>query len=253
MPFEITVLGSGTIIPTKDRSAPSIHVRCVDEDFLIDCGPCTLNELERSGVRFTDVRRIFLTHYHPDHTLGTVHLLCALNQMPPASMGRVTIYGPDGLGDFFKKMNLLYPSSVPKYNFLEIEELSLSGVVVNITSDYSIRTAKTVHTGSSIAYRFHSGERSFVYTGDTELSESLIAFSKGCDLLITECSFPESRKVDGHMIPSDIASLAREAQVGAVLIIHMYPEALDSDIVGIVKKNYQGEVILGYDSFRITI
>jgi len=253
MPFHITVLGSGTIIPLKDRLAPSIHVRCVNEDFLIDCGPCTLNELENSGIRFTDVRRIFLTHYHPDHTLGIVHLLCALNQMPPVSVERITIYGPPGLGDFLKKMSLLYPSSAPKYNFLEIEELPVSGVIKNITSDYSIRTVKTVHTGSSIAYRFHSGDKSFVYTGDTQLSESLIAFSKGCDLLITECSFPESRRVDGHMVPSDIATLAREAQVDAILIVHMYPEALDSDIVSIVRKKYSGKVILGYDSFRITI
>jgi len=252
MSFRISVLGSGTIIPTKDRNATSLLVEVAGENVLFDCAPCALNSLERLGVPFHRIDRIFLTHFHPDHTLGLGHLMAALNQLPQAMVGGIELYGPEGLTDFMRYWHKLYPSTRPKFNYMNVTEVKEGPI--DTGSPYLVSSLSVRHSGGrALAYRMEFGDRSLVYTGDTEVMVKLVDFARGCDLLISECSFSDGSSAAGHMTPSDVAKIASGASVGAVLLVHMYPDVLKTDIESVVRREYKGRLYVGYDSFQVTI
>jgi len=252
MAIRITVLGSGTIIPTDKRNPTSILLEIAGEMVLLDCAPCALASLESVGLRFSDVDRVFITHFHPDHTLGLGRLMAALNQLPPAVVRPIEIYGPEGLEEFIERWHILYPATTPKHGGVKLIELGEEAGLPSLP--YSFRCMGVRHGGMrALAYRFEFNGVSVVYTGDTEIFEGLVEFVRGCDLLISECSFPDTHRVDGHMTPEDVSELAAESSVGAVLVVHMYPELDGIDVESIIRRKYRGRIYLGYDSFQITI
>ena len=68
MSAQVTILGTGTIIPTPEREATSLVVACGGEPYLFDCGPGTLDALEGAGLSFRELKHVFLTHYHRSYT-----------------------------------------------------------------------------------------------------------------------------------------------------------------------------------------
>jgi ribonuclease BN (tRNA processing enzyme) len=253
MAFRIIVLGSGTIIPSIERRATSLLVEAGGEHVLFDCGPGTLEALEEHGFSFRSLRIIFLTHYHPDHSLGLAHLLAALNADPAASIEHViTVYGPVGLRELVVRLQACYRSIIPKRHVLELIEIG-EGVVPRGAAA-SISAAAASHgDAAALAYRVDFEGMSVVFTGDTSFSESLVQFSKGADFLFAECSFPDSRPIEGHLTPAVVGRLAAAAGVGRVILVHMYPLFDGADPIAGVKKQYGGPVDIAYDSMEFDV
>lgn len=75
IPFEITILGTSSALPTSLRY-PTAHVLNVRERFfLIDCGEGTQIQLRKYGVKFSRINHIFISHLHGDHYFGLIGLL----------------------------------------------------------------------------------------------------------------------------------------------------------------------------------
>lgn len=75
MTFSLTVLGSSSALPTRDRF-PTAHALNVHERFfLVDCGEGTQLQMRRYGVRFSRLDHIFISHLHGDHFFGIYGLL----------------------------------------------------------------------------------------------------------------------------------------------------------------------------------
>ncbi|MCF8358129.1 MAG: ribonuclease Z [Prolixibacteraceae bacterium] len=75
MPFELTILGTSSALPTSSRY-PTAHVLNVRERFfLIDCGEGTQIQLRKLGVRFSRINHLFISHLHGDHYYGLIGLL----------------------------------------------------------------------------------------------------------------------------------------------------------------------------------
>jgi ribonuclease BN (tRNA processing enzyme) len=253
MAFRIIVLGSGTIIPSTERRATSLLVEAGGEHVLFDCGPGTLEALEENGISCQSLRTIFLTHYHPDHSLGLAHLLAALNVDPAASIEHViTVYGPVGLRELVARLQACYRSMIPKRHVLELIEIG-EGAVPRDGAACVSAAAASHGEAAALAYRVDFEGASVVFTGDTSFSESLVQFAKGADFLFAECSFPDSRPVEGHLTPSAVGRLAAVAGVGRVILVHMYPLFDGEDPAAGVKRHYAGPVDVAYDSMEFDI
>ena len=64
----LTILGSGTCVPSLKRSSCAILVACGSSRILVDCGPGTMRRLLEAGTEISEISHILLSHFHPDHS-----------------------------------------------------------------------------------------------------------------------------------------------------------------------------------------
>jgi ribonuclease Z len=100
--LEITFLGTSSGVPTRSRNVSSVVMKLPQraELWLFDCGEGTQHQLIKSDLRSSQIRRIFVTHMHGDHTFGLMGLLatCGL----AGNVEQIDLYGPPELGDYIK-------------------------------------------------------------------------------------------------------------------------------------------------------
>jgi ribonuclease BN (tRNA processing enzyme) len=256
--MQVIILGSGTIIPCSHRRSTSLLIEWHGELILLDCGPGALDAVERTNYSYQDIRRVFLTHYHADHTLDLGRLLSAVNndESYPRYWG-VKVYGPAGLAPFVEAWQELYRSTIPKRRFLEVMEVG-EGTVLS-RGAASVSAVEVDHGESTaLAYRVEDDGKSITYTGDTGYTGRLVELAGGTDLLVSECSFPDGHPVIGHLTPAVVGRIAAEAGVGKVVLVHMYRAAYRPmyDYQGLtegVKRLFDGPVAVGRDGMRIVL
>jgi len=97
---EITFLGTSSGVPTRSRNVSSVALRLPQraEVWLFDCGEGTQHQLQKSDIKSSQIRRIFVTHMHGDHTFGLIGLIASCGL---AGTGQpIDIYGPKGLKEY---------------------------------------------------------------------------------------------------------------------------------------------------------
>lgn len=79
MPFELTILGSSSALPTSDRYPTAQVLNVPGHFFLIDCGEGTQIQLRRNKISFSKIKHIFISHLHGDHYYGLIGLISTMN------------------------------------------------------------------------------------------------------------------------------------------------------------------------------
>ncbi len=91
--MELITLGTSSGVPTKDRNQSAHLVSTKNYDILMDCGEGTQKQLKIKGLSPTRIKKILITHWHGDHSLGILGLLQSLAFLSEEIV-RVEIYGP---------------------------------------------------------------------------------------------------------------------------------------------------------------
>ena len=254
--MKLIILGAGTCIPMPYMASPSLAMMIKDRTVLFDMGPGTMRQLSRIGIKPDKIDQIFISHFHPDHTADLIHFLFATRNPPNLENRKpFIIAGPVGFKDFLKKLKKAYGNwlDIPS-ELMEIDELDIDKQEKRHYRDFDIITQPIGHTPHSLAYRIEDQHgKNFVYTGDTDPCDEVVEIAEGCDLLITECSSPESEGMGGHLTPSQAGRIATLSGIKKLVLIHFYPEVLETDIAGDCRKTYKGELILGRDLLHISI
>ncbi len=95
MSFTVTILGSGSAVPTNSRFPTSQLVTCNNRHILIDCGEGTQFQLRKFNLKIQSIQIILISHLHGDHFFGLPGLLSTMHLL-----GRdkgLKIIGPEGL------------------------------------------------------------------------------------------------------------------------------------------------------------
>jgi ribonuclease BN (tRNA processing enzyme) len=90
-------------------------------------------------------------------------------------------------------------------------------------------------------------------SGDTDYCQSIVDLAREADLLVLECSFPEGRKVEGHLTPSLAGRIASESHCRRLLLTHLYPVCDSADVVGPCRDIFKGDIILAEDLMRVIV
>lgn len=251
--MELTILGSGTGIPSLQRGAPGHLITIDNEPLLFDSGSGTLLRLLNVGIDYKQLNYVFYTHTHSDHTADLVPLIQALRTTPNYKRKeQLNIYGPAGFTNFLKILTQAFGVWLLEPNFpLEIHELGQDQVNI---SNWSIKTICMKHTQAAIAYRIESKEgHSVVYSGDTDYCLEIIELAKRANILILECSFPDHKKVQGHLTPSEAAEIAEKAECEHLILTHLYPpvEELEAKIKSNCHRIYSGKISIARDYMKL--
>lgn len=73
--MQATLLGTGCPPPNPSRRGPATLVRAGAEILLVDAGSGVAVQLQRAGVRTSQLRTVLLTHLHSDHVIDLGHLV----------------------------------------------------------------------------------------------------------------------------------------------------------------------------------
>ncbi|MGD8367486.1 MAG: MBL fold metallo-hydrolase [Desulfobacterales bacterium] len=251
-----TILGSGTCVPSLERSACSVLLETEKEKILFDAGPGTMRRLLESGITIFELTAIFFSHFHPDHTAELVPLLFS-TKYPDGSRRKtpLRLVAGSGFAAFFKRLENAYGQWIELApGILEITEMSVEGRDRLRIGDCLLETTPVVHRPESIACKVTDGAgRSMVYSGDTDFSENLVQLARSADLFFCESALPDERKVEGHLTPSEAGEMAARAGVGTLVLTHLYPECEGVDLIGQCRKAFGGSVVVAKDLMRLPL
>lgn len=252
----VTILGSGTCVPSLERSSCAVLVEIGRSKVLIDSGAGTMRRLLESGVTIFDLSHIFYSHFHPDHSGELVPLLFA-TKYPQSSCRRssLTICAGIGFNKFFKGLKKVYGHWIElDAGMLSILELDTGGPDAVRFDDFSVTSLPVNHNPESLAYRIADDRgRSVVYTGDSDVCDNLVTIARGADMLICESALPDALKVDGHLTPSLAGQVATQANVGQLVLTHFYPECDQTDVAQECRKTYAGPLVLARDLMNLKL
>ena len=158
MDLDVLFVGTAGAAPSAQRGLPAIVVRRGGERLLFDCGEGTQRQLMRS-IGLVDFEEIFLTHYHADHVLGLPGMLksFALRQRERP----LTIYGPPGLGSFWRLLDPIVgrlPFKVTLHTIAPNHELRRDG--------YRLAAYEVDHRGLALGYAIVENPRPGVFDPD---------------------------------------------------------------------------------------
>jgi ribonuclease BN (tRNA processing enzyme) len=283
----VVLLGTGNPQPDPDRSGAATAVVVNGSAYLVDFGPGVVRRaaaaVSDKGIRELDpsnIRFVFATHLHSDHTAGYPDLI-----LTPWAMGRqrpLEVYGPKGLSAMTEHILAAYREDIAirrdgmekaspdgwKVNAHEIKP----GVIFR-DNNVTVTAFPTKHGEweQSFGYRFDTADRSVVITGDTTPAQTTIDACRGCDVLVHEAltekflNNPMRPNAQGydiraysekyHTTTTQLAVLARKARPGLLILTHnpitlrpnRRPFASTPDDLLQEMKGYPGKVVVGRD------
>jgi len=245
--MKIILLGTGVAIPQKDRGQSGLIVDAGSDKkyspLLFDCGCGVLQRIYQSGYRHTNITNVFLSHLHLDHC-GDVLALVKANWLCDTT--KLDLWGPVGTRQWLDDLLAAYPYMQDKVE-IGVTEL-VPGQVIWVEG-LEVECLRTVHALPSLGFTLTSGGKTMVYSGDTEPVDDIVKASEGIDLLIHECSFPDTFEVTNHATPGTLAEKLKATSIGRIVLTHLYPQTrgFEAGMVKVLAEACRCPVEIGYD------
>lgn len=281
--MDVTLLGTGSPVPTVERGGTSQVITVDEEPILVDCGPLTVHRMVENGIDPGTVETLFFTHQHVDHNADFFQFVIA-----SWSLGResLSIYGPEGTADYLDALYDLYDEDIayrerfgyPADGIEDVEVVTTDSELSVSTETWSATALPVDHSIETYAYRFadQATGQTCVVSGDTRRIDELATFAEGADLLIQDCCIApvaDDATADGvlddrfttpldddhrqkhkqnHCDPGDAGWLAERAGVDTLVLTHLLPYR-DHDAMGEqASAVFDGEVVVAADGLTIS-
>jgi ribonuclease Z len=153
MTLTLTVLGTSSMVPTKERNVQAFLLEYKGELILVDCGEGTQRQMNIAGFSRAKIRKVLITHWHGDHVGGLISLIQTI--FNSEYQETLHIYGPKGSKerlahlrktvDFENEVNIevheLEPGKDEVLTFFE-------------NSEYELQCAAMRHSTPTLGYAF---------------------------------------------------------------------------------------------------
>lgn len=127
MIFSVTILGSGSAVPTPSRFPTAQFVSCKNRSILIDCGEGAQFQMRKYGLKIQSLQLILISHLHGDHFFGLVGLLSTMHLL--GRNNGLTIIGPKGLEEIIRsQLEIGYSKLDFEIEFKQLEKGDISCV-----------------------------------------------------------------------------------------------------------------------------
>jgi len=272
----ITLLGTGSPMPSPDRAGPATLISAGDEHYLVDAGRGVLMRLAAAGLGAPNLTAVLLTHLHSDHItdLNDVITTRWVMTFVPTPL---TIVGPVGTKAVVDHiMASLEPDMAYRIAHHadldgppQIEVIEVDSGPVDLPGDVRITCAPTDHkpVEPSIGFRFEHDGVSVVAAGDTVPCPGLDSLCDGADALVHTvirkdiiANLPLQRikdTLDYHSSPEEAAQTATRGGVGTLVLTHYVPPiptgGAGDDWRALAAEHFTGRVELGDDLHRVEI
>jgi ribonuclease BN (tRNA processing enzyme) len=280
----LVMLGTGAgpnpMVPGRTRKMTS-HVMVNNSTaYVLDCGLGVTNQFAITGVPFTAVRSIFITHHHPDHNIeyGPFLLLGWVQGLQSS----VRAFGPPPLKQMTEDLLRAYKATIDFWvEDLKVKPLTSPGVMEvsapgTVMQDENVKVSAALvqhpPVRPALAYRFDFHDRSIAFSGDTAPVEAVARLAKGADILVHEAMYVPAleayihdriakgspirfddymahMRVD-HSPVEDAGRIAREAGVQTLVLSHLTPgiDGIQDDVWrNLAATQFKGKILVARD------
>ena len=193
-------------------------------------GSGLLRQLKRAGLRWMDMREIFVTHKHVDHLLGIVWMVRMFCQGINRAQceGGAVIYGHDEVIGVIESMSrMLFPEKEtrhigPSLRLVTVQDGEETELIGRRTSFFDIRSTKAKQYGFSM----DAGGKRLTCCGDEPYNECERPWAQGADWLMHEAFCLHSQAdifkpyEKNHSTVKDACELAQRLGVKNLLLCH---------------------------------
>jgi ribonuclease BN (tRNA processing enzyme) len=267
-------------VPGRSRQMTSHVMLSNGSAYVLDCGMGVTDQYARTGIPFSALRSIFITHHHADHNIeyGPLLIVGWIQGLPLD----IRAFGPPPLKQMTDDFMRAYKQTVDFWaedfhmkplTAVNVKEISGAGPVMQ-DDNVKVSSILVEHppVKPALAYRFDFRHRSIAFSGDTAPLEAVAVMARGADVLVHETmyvpavetyikgqvakgrpvkfdAFMAHMKAD-HTPSEDVGRIAQEAGVKTLVLSHLTP-AIDSISDDTwrepVAKHFKGEIIVGKD------
>jgi len=272
--INVTLLGTGSPVPSFNRFGPSTLVNAGGEVLLFDAGRGAFHRMSQLGVNLRKVDKLFITHLHSDHIVGVPDILLSgwiFGRKVP-----LDVYGPKGSKKMFSHLQKAfeYDRKIRVEDVGLDEKAALAKVkeikdgIIYESNGVVVRAIEVDHfpIKPAFGYRVDYKGRSVVISGDTVYSDNLLKWSKGVDLLVHEVAaaptkqlaHARSEKGGGmlahHIHPQEAGKFFTEAKPRLAVYSHIVLNGVtETDLFNETRKTYDGAFRIGQDLMRFEI
>ena len=267
----VILLGTGYPRPDANHAAASTAIVAGDRWYVVDAGRGATLRIAGTDLRYDQLRAVFLTHLHSDHTAGLPDLFDTSWQFGRKSTP-LQLYGPrgtqrlaDAMLEFFHDDILIRRAQqdLPASGATIATHIVAEGVVLD---DGVCRVTAFAEDHRPVepafGYRFDCGGKSIVVSGDTRPNDNLVKFAKHADVLVMEAYLPEHfLKVDTpavakklmsyHTSAEEAGEVATKAGVKTLVLTHLIPANAEGTFAERASAHFRGKVIVGRDLLRV--
>ena len=277
---KLVILGTGAgPVAGRTRKMTSHVMLSNGAAYVLDCGLGVTDSFAQTGIPFSALRSIFITHHHPDHNIEYGPLL-VIGWIQGMSLA-VRAFGPPPLKAMTQDFLRAYKTTIDFWaedykikplGMIEVGEVSHAGPVMQ-DENVKVSAAIVEHppVKPALAYRFDFHDRSIAFSGDTAPREEVAQIARGADVLVHEAmytpaveGYARSLATNGrvnfdvfmahmkadHTPLEDVGRIAAEAGVKTLVLSHLSP-ALDSisdeTWRAPVANSFKGEIIVARD------
>ncbi len=280
MSLTITLLGTGSPIPSPDRAGPATLISAGEgaeaEHYLVDTGRGVLMRLAGVMLGAPNLTAVLLTHLHSDHITDlndviTTRWVMAFEPTP------LTIVGPVGTRAV---VDHILASLEPDIGYRithhadlegppQVKVIEVSEGIVELPGNVTITCGLTEHkpVDPSIGYRFDFEGASVVAAGDTIPCAGLDTLCRGADALVHTVirkdiieNVPMQRMKDTlnyHSSPEEAAQTAARSGVGTLVLTHYVPPipagSDGAEWRELASAHFEGPVEMGDDLHSVEI
>jgi ribonuclease BN (tRNA processing enzyme) len=244
-------------VPGRRRKMTSHVMLSNGAAYVLDCGLGVTDRYAQTGIAFSALKSIFITHHHADHNIeyGPLLIVGWIQGMPHT----VRAYGPPPLRQMTDDFLRAYKTTVDFWAedlkmtplaAVEAHEVASAGPVM-ADDNVKVTAAIVQHppVKPALAYRFDFKDRTIAFSGDTAPSAAVAQLAKGADVLVHETMYvpalekyireqiAKGRPVKfepfmahmhaDHTPAEDVGRIAQEAGVKTLVLSHLTP-AIDS-------------------------
>jgi ribonuclease BN (tRNA processing enzyme) len=209
----VTVLGSGSAVPTARRSCAGYLVEWSRGALLLDAAAGTYMRALKAGLDPLRLRAVLLSHFHADHTADLPALLAA-RRLTEGLDRPLVVAGPPGTGELLRALRGAFGHGLDAEHEVRGFPCEVDGLRAS--------AFPAAHTAEAVCQRVEADGRTLAYSGDTADCPGLREAVRGADLALLECTHP--RPSAGHLSPAECEAVVAAARPRRVLLTHLGPD-----------------------------
>jgi ribonuclease Z len=270
----VLLLGTGYPRPDPQRAGSATAVIVGSKWFLVDAGRGATMRIAATPLKYEEMRGVFLTHLHSDHTAGLPDVFITSWQFGRKSTP-LPLYGPEGIQKLATSMLQFFEADIHIRRDL-VEKHPAAGAAITahrvtegvVYDDGEVKVTAFLEDHKPVepafGYRFDAHGKSIVISGDTRPNPNLIRFARNADVLVLEAYLPEHfDRVDKpeiaaalkhyHTSAEEAGKIASDAKVKKLVLTHLIPGDQDAVFRTRAAKSYKGPIVAGKDLERIEV